>query len=97
MIPGADIMTTLLPPLETTMSEGFDTPEKIAIWCAAHEARCTAYWNEQQRHNDRLETRMQDQDRRLTAVEKRVIWFTGAAAGIGSIIGAIIANLPVLG
>jgi hypothetical protein len=61
-------------------------------WRAEHDGRINAYWEQQFRLNAKLEAMMTSFDKRLTAVERRVFWVSGFAAGIGSLIGVAISH-----
>lgn len=60
---------------------------------AEHGGRVNAYWEAQHELNNRVDERMVSLGNRLTAAEKRIAWFAGAAAAIGSIVGALLGEM----
>ena len=61
-----------------------------AEWRAEHDGRINAWWEAQRVWNDKLEARMNTYSKRLSAVEKRMVFFAGGAAAVGSGLGALI-------
>lgn len=70
-----------------------ETVEDVILWVAEHDGRIDAYWEAQHKLNDENADRFIDDESRLTSVEKRVVWFSGFAAAVGSVIGALITAL----
>ena len=74
-------------------------PEKLEelsdliAWIHDHDGRIDAYWANQHDWNGKIELRLDRFDVRMTAVEKRIMWFAGAAAATGSLVGAVITKL----
>ena len=61
--------------------------EDVIHWIQDHDGRIDAYWEQQHKWNARIETQMGEVYTRLTAIEKRVVFFAGAAAAAGALIG----------
>lgn len=66
------------------------TVEDVIQWVSEHDGRIDAYWEAQHKRNDKVDERFIINEGRLTSVEKRVVWFSGFAAAVGSVIGALI-------
>lgn len=62
-------------------------------WVAAHDARSKELWRSQQSLNRRMEVTMERLELRTTSIEKKIIWFCGAAAGIGAVIGTLLPQI----
>lgn len=60
---------------------------------AEHVGEMKALWGEQQRMNIEIRSMINNFEKRLTSVEKRVIIFTTIAATLGSILGPAIMKL----
>jgi len=60
---------------------------------AEHDGRVNAWWEAQRQWNASMEHDMVEHSRRLTALEKRIIFISGAAAAIGSLVGALMTGL----
>ncbi len=69
------------------MLEKMESLEDVIAYCHHHEGQISAWWGEQHRLNEIQETRFLAVESRITAVEKRMVWVAGFAAGLGSIIG----------
>jgi len=91
------------PEAELSMAR-LETLEDVKQWCAETGARDEAYWEEQRRWNQHHENvdashhatilkRVDNIDKRLVSVEKKIIWFCALAAGAGGAIGQLIHNL----
>jgi len=68
-----------------------DLEAKVAamqLWVAEHDGRIEAWWEAQREWNAKMETQVIGLTQRLTAVEKRMMWWAGAAAGAGGWIGS---------
>lgn len=72
--------------------ERIESIEDIKIWIADHDGRIDAWWEQQHGWNRVMEADSRNRDTRLTALEKKVMYFSGASAAFGSVIGALIAN-----
>ena len=70
--------------------ERVETLADVKTWIADHDGRIDAYWDAQHALNSDNEERFKALDTRLTSMEKRVIGFSGAAAGIGALVGTLI-------
>jgi len=57
-----------------------------------HRGRSEAKWEYQDKFNIHMESLIHAVMNRMTALEKKVIFFSGVAAALGSGIGAAIAN-----
>ncbi len=64
--------------------------EDVKAWIAEHDGRIDAYWKAQHRLNDRTEARFAAFGLRLEAVERRVLWISGAAATLGGVLGGLL-------
>jgi len=62
--------------------------EAIKLWVAEHDGRIEAWWVNQRSWNEKVEERLSDLTIRLSAVEKRMMWFAGAAAATGGWLGS---------
>jgi len=63
------------------------------LWIAAHDAKINALWDGQKEWNARHERSMLEVFRRLTAVEKRVVFIAGGMSLAGAIIGTLVSHL----
>jgi len=81
-----------------------DTIDDIKMWIADHDGRIDAYWEAQFKLNDKTEGKFVTfgdntegkfaaYGLRLAAVERRVMWFAGVAAGIGSVVGGLLTKV----
>jgi len=59
----------------------------LELYRASHEGKITAWWESQFSWNSKKEREDHTRDTRLTAVEKRVVWLAGLAAGVGAYVG----------
>jgi hypothetical protein len=66
---------------------------EINEWIAAHNAEIKAWWKEQWRCNRQCDENMERLSNRLRAVENRVVWFCGMAAGLGALLGTGLVSL----
>ena len=78
-------------------SPQLQTLEDVIRWAIEHGTREEVLWENQGDWNERTTTKLASVDRRLTALEKRVIWFTGAAAGVGAMIGTLLQGALSIG
>jgi hypothetical protein len=70
-----------------------ETLEDVKAWIADHDGRIDAWWDaqhQQNRDNEHWKRKIQE---RLTALEKRVVWISGMAAGSGAGIGTVIVEV----
>jgi len=72
-----------------------ETLEDCKLWIAAHDAGCEIRQVEHDKQLDRIDGRLLDHENRLTAVERRVVYFSGIAAALGAAMGA--GGLQLLG
>ena len=70
-----------------------ETIDDIKTWIADHDGRIDAYWEAQFKLNDKIEGKFGSLYNRLEALEKRVMWFAGVAAGVGSVIGGLLTRV----
>jgi len=63
------------------------------LWIAAHDAKINALWDSQKEWNRRHESSMVEVFRRLTAVEKRVVFIAGGMSLAGAIAGTFLSHL----
>ena len=64
--------------------------EDVIVWVIDHDSRIDVWWEQQHVWNARMEQKMDRISLRLTALEKRVMWLSGAAAAIGALIGNLL-------
>jgi len=91
-------MTTTMQALRTggyevTRANEIETLEDVKLWIADNDARNGERWKQQGGTNKRVDIRLADGERRLTSIEKRVMWFAGAMALAGAIGGTVVASL----
>lgn len=67
-----------------------ETLENVQHWIYDHDARIDAWWEEQHRRNRSVDDRLDGITKRLSALERRIMWFCGAASAIGGIVGALL-------
>lgn len=67
--------------------------DDVRLWIADHDGRIDQLWSSQLKWNDKIDLSFLDVNRRLTSLEKRVIYMAGAAAGVGSVAGAVLPYL----
>ena len=67
--------------------ERIETLHDVKMWIAEHDGRIEAWWDAQREHNRECDAQLLSLERRFTALEKRVVWFAGAAAGLGAVLG----------
>jgi hypothetical protein len=70
-----------------------ETIEDVRTWIAEHDGRNNAYWRQQHEWNGIADKKFSETDKRITAVEKRVIFWAGAAATLGALIGSGIGSI----
>ncbi len=75
---------------EVDVPEPVDTPEKVAVWIASNDAQTKAWWEGQRQYNAETAVELATQDKRITALERRLIWAAGAAAGVGGLLGPLL-------
>lgn len=96
-------MTSLAaaPQVPTDMADTDERLGQVEKWIAGHEARCTIQWEHQGQWNQDRETELKGLRemieskfdavfKRLSAIDKRLAWFTGLAAAAGSTVGALL-------
>lgn len=62
-------------------------------WRAEHDGRINAWWEAQRTWNAKTDQKMHNFGVKLSALEKKVIFFSGFAAALGSGLGALITGL----
>ena len=72
------------------MPRQFETLEDVKAWAHYHDGQITAWWHEQHTLNANNEKRFREIENRVSAIEKRVIWASGVAAGIGAVVGSFL-------
>jgi hypothetical protein len=74
-----------------------ETLDDVRQWIADNDGRMDAYWEAQRSFNKRIEGEVKARDAlielRLTAVERRVIYLSGLAAGVGGLIGTLVSGV----
>lgn len=68
------------------------TVEELALWAAEHDGKINAYWEAQHKWNYKKDTADVARDRRVTAIEKKVIVLCTLSAAVGSVIGSIVSG-----
>ena len=71
------------------MADDFNTPEKVALWASAHEAKCRAHWDEQRRWNQRADAANASRDAAILEIRKQ-LW---KMAGVTSVISGLIVGV----
>jgi len=66
-----------------------DTMEGLRNWAIEHAARTDERWKMQDVFNKHCEKDHVEIRKRMTAVEKKVIWFSGGAAAFGTILATL--------
>lgn len=67
--------------------------EELKLWVAEHDGRINAWWREQHHRNKNLDSMLHSLTSRISAVERRMIWWAGFAAGAGGLIGGVVPKL----
>lgn len=74
--------------------------QALKLWEVEHDARINAKWERQEEENDEvvdkmavIHDRISATNKRVSSIEKKIIWFCGIAAGVGAVIGT---SLPQL-
>ena len=70
-----------------------ETIDDVKAWIAEHDGRIDAWWYSQHKLNEKMEDRMDCYSRRLHIVEKRMMFWAGAAGAIGAFLGGLIPRL----
>lgn len=83
-------MPTFAPPAPTMSQERPETLDDVRLWIAEHDGRINAWWRTQKDWNARTDDRLADCARRITVVERRIIYFAGFSAGIGALLGGVL-------
>ena len=78
---------------EDAKAEIFDRLNALETWKAEHGGRCDEKWKRQGAINRALSRRQRSHGRRLTKLERKVIFWTGAAATAGSLVGTTLLRL----
>jgi len=64
--------------------------EDIKAWIYEHDARIDAWWVEQRNLNTDITKELAAMGARLSTLERKVIFWSGGAAVVGSLIGAFL-------
>jgi hypothetical protein len=67
--------------------------EDVKQWIAEHDGKITAFWNQQHDWNKVVDVSFRDIYGRINSLEKKIMWFAGAGAAIGAIVGALLPKL----
>ena len=74
-----------------------ETLDDVKQWIAEHDGRIDAYWEAQHCYKKRIEAEARvhyvQVENRLSAVERRVIYLSGLAAGVGALIGTFVSGV----
>jgi len=71
--------------------------EDVIRWAIQHDTREAVYWENQHDANERQAAKVAGLDRRLTGLEKRVLWLTSGAAALGAALGQLLEGVLPLG
>lgn len=63
---------------------------KLDLWVAAHDARINAYWEAQHSWNIKTDDCATQTLVRISAIERKIMWWAGFAAAAGSVVGSLI-------
>ena len=63
---------------------------ELSEWVAAHDARMTLKWEQQDKQNTMNEVRHTEIVTQLGALRWRVAWFTGLCAGVAILLAKLI-------
>lgn len=66
---------------------------ELKEWKIGHEVEYQNWWKDQRNWNKRMEKGMSEIAKRVRSFEHKVILFTGACAGIGSLIAVVVTAL----
>ena len=81
--------------------EGIKALEKVVhqleLWRAAEAARTKAWWETQHSLNKTVDARMCKAERRISDLDLKVMWWSGFAAAMGSVLGALISHFIRIG
>ncbi len=80
-------------PDSTERASKIKTVDDIRLWILEHDTRIDAFWKAQHDLNNKRDLYEQRILQRLGALEKKVIWMAGAAAGAGSLLGVLVRAL----
>ena len=64
--------------------------DDVKLWIAEHDGRIEERWEQQWRENRHTKDTLDRHDAALQSLEKRIAWFAGMAAALGSIGGTMI-------
>lgn len=67
--------------------------DDVKMWIARHAGRSDAYWKEQHRWNDRQEQDIAHLEKRLSTLERKIMWLSGLAAAGGSSLGTMLFHI----
>ena len=85
------------PPQRTTrmprQTPRLDDIEDIKQWIAGHDARCEESWCHQRSWNEKMDDRVDGVGQRVSAIERKVMFWAGAAAAGGGLVGTIVAKV----
>lgn len=79
--------------IPTMTSRRIEDLDDVKTWIAEHDGRNTAYWKAQHELNDKADDKLNVFDKRLMAVEKRVMWIAGVFAAVGAVAGTIFSQI----
>lgn len=63
---------------------------KINLWISEHDGRTNAWWDAQHSWNNKQEEKMEVVHGRITALERRVMFVSGIASGVGAVAGTLL-------
>ncbi len=67
--------------------------EGMKLWAAEHDGRIDEKWAKQEAQNERCLREFDVMIRRMTAIEKKVMWISGVFAGVGSLLGTLLTRI----
>lgn len=77
---------------EEVRAENITDIETVKLWAVSHDAKIYAWWDEQHRLNDSMRSANKMLEGRISTIEKRIMWVSGAFAGVGALIGTVVSK-----
>lgn len=66
------------------------TAEDVKAWCIRHAAQSGELWIQQKEWNHNVEKLCREISSKINTIDRRVMWMSGAAAGIGAVLGTVV-------
>ncbi len=64
----------------------------LEVWAAEHDGKINSYWESQRSWNNRVDEKLTCDLGRIIALEKRLVWLSGVAAGLGGTLGGVVSR-----